>query len=59
MAIVGGVATCAIGVAYLVAHTLLYFKLVTRHGPALNPLLGMTACLMLATALALLLAVSL
>ena len=32
---------------YLVLHFILYTRLVRRHGPALNPLLGMTAILML------------
>lgn len=54
-----GVATCVVGVSYLVVHTLLYVLLVRRHGPRLNPLLGMTACLMLVTAVGLLLAVAL
>ena len=36
---------------YLGLHTLLYFNLIKRKGTALNPLLGMTACLMLLYAL--------
>ncbi len=32
---------------YLIAHTLLYFNLINRHGHRLNPLLGMTAMSML------------
>ena len=32
---------------YLVLHFILYTRLVRRHGPALNPLLGTTAILML------------
>lgn len=38
---------------YLVAHTLLWRALVTRDGSALNPLLGMTAVLMLVFSVAL------
>ena len=37
---------------YLVLHFLLYTRLVRRHGAALNPLLGMTAVLMLLYTLA-------
>ena len=37
---------------YLVLHFLLYTRLVRRHGAALNPLLGMTAVLMLIYTLA-------
>lgn len=37
--------------AYLGLHTLLYFRLLKLKGTALNPLLGMTACLMLLYAL--------
>lgn len=37
--------------AYLVAHTLLWYTVDRRSGRAMNPLLGMTACLMLAYAL--------
>jgi len=37
---------------YLVLHFLLYTRLVRRHGAALNPLLGMTAMLMLLYTLA-------
>lgn len=48
--------TLIIPAAYLALHTLLWVKLTTRSGAALNPLLGMTAILMLAHTLALLLA---
>ncbi|MDE6396504.1 MAG: 1,4-dihydroxy-2-naphthoate octaprenyltransferase, partial [Muribaculaceae bacterium] len=41
--------------AYIVLHTLLWYVLTRRSGRALNPLLGMTACLMFAYALAFLL----
>lgn len=40
---------------YIVLHTLLWYQLTRRTGRALNPLLGMTACLMFAYALAFLL----
>lgn len=40
---------------YIVLHTLLWYRLTRRTGSALNPLLGMTACLMLAYTLAFLL----
>ncbi|MDE6581072.1 MAG: prenyltransferase, partial [Duncaniella sp.] len=40
--------TWIVPIAYLVAHTILYRALITREGRALNPLLGMTALLMLA-----------
>lgn len=42
---------------YIVLHTLLWYQLTRRTGRALNPLLGMTACLMFAYALAFLLSV--
>lgn len=45
----GWVAPCV----YLVLHFMLYLRLVSRRGRALNPLLGMTAVLMLLYALAL------
>lgn len=41
-------------VAYLILHTLLWFKITTRRSSALNPMLGMTATLMLAYSLGLL-----
>jgi len=37
--------------AYLVVHTLLWYTVDRRRGRAMNPLLGMTACLMLAYAI--------
>ena len=37
--------------AYLVCHTILYWRLTSRYGRSLNPLLGMTAMLMLAWSL--------
>lgn len=39
--------------AYLVAHTTLWLQMLSRHGKQLNPLLGITAMLMLAYAIAL------
>ena len=42
---------------YIVLHTLLWYQVTRRTGRALNPLLGMTACLMFAYALAFLLSV--
>lgn len=45
----GWVAPCV----YLVLHFMLYLRLVSRRGRALNPLLGMTAVLMLLYAIAL------
>ena len=48
--------TWIVPIAYLVIHTLLYRALITRQGRALNPLLGMTATLMLAYAVGYLIA---
>ena len=42
---------------YIVLHTLLWYQVTRRTGRALNPLLGMTACLMFAYALAFLISV--
>ena len=42
---------------YIVLHTLLWYQVTRRTGRALNPLLGMTACLMFVYALAFLLSV--
>lgn len=44
-------ATWVVPIAYLVLHTILYRALITRQGRALNPLLGLTALLMLAYSL--------
>lgn len=49
------VATWIIPAAYLVTHTALYWRLSSRRGRALNPYLGLTAILMLAYWLTLLL----
>lgn len=46
--------TWLIPAAYLVFHTMIYWRLASRHGRSLNPLLGMTAMLMCAYSLALL-----
>lgn len=48
--------TWIVPIAYLVIHVTLYRALITRQGRALNPLLGMTALLMLAYSLGYLLA---
>lgn len=45
---------CIVPVAYLVLHTLLWHKINLRQGASLNPMLGMTACLMAAYSIALL-----
>ena len=45
------VARLIVPLGYLVAHTALWLALGKRHGRAINPLLGMTAMLMLAYAL--------
>ncbi|MCM1518863.1 MAG: 1,4-dihydroxy-2-naphthoate octaprenyltransferase [Pseudoflavonifractor sp.] len=42
-------------VAYLVFHTMAWITIISRRGSALNPMLGVTSCLMLAYALAYLL----
>ncbi|MDE5785273.1 MAG: 1,4-dihydroxy-2-naphthoate octaprenyltransferase [Duncaniella sp.] len=49
-------ATWIVPIAFLIVHTALYRALVSRHGRALNPLLGMTSLLMLAYALGYLIA---
>ncbi len=47
----------AVPIIYLVLHSILWHRITTRSGAALNPMLGMTACLMLAYSLAFLLMV--
>lgn len=44
--------TLIIPAVYLIAHTALWWQLINRRATQLNPLLGMTACLMMAYALA-------
>ncbi len=39
--------TWLLPVAYLTLHTILYWRITSRHGAALNPLLGLTALAML------------
>ena len=46
--------TWLIPAAYLVFHTMIYWRLASRRGRSLNPLLGMTSMLMCAYSLALL-----
>lgn len=46
-------------IVYCILHTMLYHTITKRHGKALNPMLGMTAVLMLAFVLATLLVVTL
>jgi len=48
---------CIVPIVYLLLHTLLWHKINISIGAALNPKLGMTACLMAAYAIALLVAV--
>lgn len=45
---------CIVPIVYLALHTLLWHKINLRQGASLNPMLGMTACLMAAYSIALL-----